>query len=98
LNRAISQLGKVVGLFLYQQASAIASNVVNFVIYFFFMLMIVYFLLMDGDKLIAFLINLSPLPKEQDEKLIAKFKDIAGAILIVFAILFKEQPTPQEES
>jgi len=82
LNRTISQLGKVVGLFLYQQASSIASNVVDFVIYFFFMLMIVYFLLMDGDKLIAFLINLSPLPKEQDEKLIAKFKDIAGAILI----------------
>ena len=82
LNRAISQMGKVVGLFLYQQASAIASNVVDFVIYFFFMLMIVYFLLMDGDRLIAFMINLSPLPKEQDEKLIAKFKDIAGAILI----------------
>jgi predicted PurR-regulated permease PerM len=82
LNRAISQLGKVVGLFLYQQASSIASNVVDFVIYFFFMLMIVYFLLMDGDKLISFLINLSPLPREQDEKLIAKFKDIAGAILI----------------
>jgi len=82
LNRAISQVGKMVGLFLYQQASAIASNVVNFVIYFFFMLMIVYFLLIDGHKLIAFLINLSPLPKEQDEKLIAKFQDIAGAILI----------------
>ncbi len=82
LNRAISQLGKVVGLFLYQQASAIASNVVNFVIYFFFMLMIVYFLLIDGHKLISFLINLSPLPREQDEKLIAKFRDIAGAILI----------------
>ncbi len=82
LNRAISQVGKVVGLFLYQQASAIASNVVDFVIYFFFMLMIVYFLLIDGNKLIAFLINLSPLPREQDEKLIAKFQDIAGAILI----------------
>jgi predicted PurR-regulated permease PerM len=37
---------------------------------------------MDGDKLISFIVDLSPLPKEQDEKLIQKFKDMAGAILI----------------
>ena len=82
LNATVSEIGKVVGLFLYQQASAIASNVVNFVLYFFFMLLVIYFLLIDGKKLITFLIKLSPLPEEQDEKLIAKFKDIAGAILI----------------
>jgi predicted PurR-regulated permease PerM len=82
LNRAISELGKFVGLFLFQQASSIASNVFKFFVYFFFMLLIIYYLLFDGDKLIAFIIDLSPLPKEQDEKLIRKFKDMAGAILI----------------
>ena len=82
LNRAISDLGKVVGLFLYQQASAIASNVLNFIVYFFFMLLISYYLLMDGARLISFVVNLSPLPEDQDKKLISKFKDIAGAILI----------------
>ena len=82
LNKGISELGKVVGLFLYQQASSIASNILKFFVYFFFMLLIIYYLLMDGDKLISFIINLSPLPKEQDEKLIQKFKDMAGAILI----------------
>ena len=46
------------------------------------MLLIIYYLLMDGDKLISFIIDLSPLPKEQDQKLIRKFKDMAGAILI----------------
>ncbi|MEA1947225.1 MAG: AI-2E family transporter [Thermodesulfobacteriota bacterium] len=82
LNKAVSELGKFVGLFLFQQASSIASNVLKFFVYFFFMLLIVYYLLFDGDKLIAFIIDLSPLPKEQDEKLIQKFKDMAGAILI----------------
>ena len=82
LNKAFSELGKFVGLFLFQQASSIASNVFKFFVYFFFMLLIIYYLLFDGDKLVAFIIDLSPLPKEQDEKLIQKFKDMAGAILI----------------
>ena len=82
LNEALSQIGKVVGLFLYQQASLIASNVFNFFVYFFFMLLIIYFLLIDGHKLVSFIFNLSPLPEEQETKLINKFKDMAGAILI----------------
>ncbi len=82
VNKAISELGKFVGLFLFQQASSIASNVLKFFMYFFFMLLIIYYLLIDGGKLVAFIIDLSPLPREQDEKLIQKFKDMAGAILI----------------
>ncbi|MBW2643817.1 MAG: AI-2E family transporter [Deltaproteobacteria bacterium] len=82
LNKGASELGKVVGLFLYQQASSIASNAFNFFVYFFFMLLVIYYLLIDGDKLVEFIIDLSPLPKEQDQKLIQKFKDMAGAILI----------------
>ncbi|MFO7554102.1 MAG: AI-2E family transporter [Desulfobacterales bacterium] len=82
LNKGISEMGKIVGLFLYQQASSIASNILSFVVYFFLMLLIIYYLLMDGNRLISFIIKLSPLPDEQDEKLIQKFKDMAGAILI----------------
>jgi len=82
LKSGISQIGKVVGFFLYNQASAIASNVFNFLIYFFFMLLITYYLFVDGNRLIAFIFDLSPLPREQDEKLLQKFKDIASAILI----------------
>ncbi|MDP7077887.1 MAG: AI-2E family transporter [Desulfobacterales bacterium] len=82
LNKAISEIGKVVGLFLYEQASLIASNVLKFVLNFFFMLLIIYFLLIDGNRLVSFIVDLSPLPREQDEKLIQKFKDIAGAVLI----------------
>ena len=82
LNNAISEIVKVVGLFLYQQAQSIASNVLKFFVYFFFMLLVIYYLLIDGDRLVSFIVDLSPLPDEQDEKLIQKFKDMAGAILI----------------
>jgi predicted PurR-regulated permease PerM len=83
LHRAFSELGKFVGLFLFRQTNSIASNILAFLANFFFMLIIIYFLLIDGPKLISFIIDLSPLPKAQDEKLIFKFKEIANAILIV---------------
>ena len=82
LNGILSEMSKFVGLFLYKQARFIASNTLNFLANFFFMLLVVYYLLIDGRQLVSFLVDLSPLPKEQDDKLIRKFKDIGGAILI----------------
>jgi predicted PurR-regulated permease PerM len=80
---AISEIGKFIGLFLYKQTSAVASNALAFLVNFFLMLIITYFLLNDGHKLVSFITDLSPLPGDQDEKLIQKFKDIAHAVLIV---------------
>ncbi len=82
LNQVLSESGKTVGLFLYQQASAIASNALNFLIYFFFMILVTYYLLIDGDRLISFIIDLSPLPTDQEEQLIQKFKEMGGAVLL----------------
>jgi predicted PurR-regulated permease PerM len=76
LNKAISEIGKIVGLFLYEQARLIAANTLAFFGNIFLMLLVIYFLLIDGNKLISFITDLSPLPKVQDEKLIRKFKDI----------------------
>jgi len=82
LNQGITELGRTVGLFLYQQARSMTANIVNLVVNFCFMLLIVFYLLIDSDRLVAFIVGLSPLPDDQDEKLIQKFKDMAGAILI----------------
>lgn len=82
INKAIAEFGRVVGLFLYEQARSVGTNVVNFVVNFFFMILIIFYLLIDSPRLASFIIQLSPLPNEQDEKLIQKFKDMAGAILI----------------
>jgi predicted PurR-regulated permease PerM len=36
----------------------------------------------DGHRLVSFITNLSPLPDDQDQKLLNKFKDIARAVLL----------------
>ncbi len=82
VNQAASELGKSVGLFLYQQAGTIAGNIMRFLFYFFFLLLIVFFFFVDGNRLIEYLIALSPLPQDQDIRLLNRFKDMAGAILI----------------
>jgi len=82
LNRAIAEVGRVVGLFLYEQARSITTNVLKFIVNFFFMLLITFYLLVDSSRLMAFIVKLSPLPEDQDHKLIQKFKDIAAAILL----------------
>ncbi|HSO21169.1 MAG TPA: AI-2E family transporter, partial [Desulfosarcina sp.] len=82
LNQTVSDIGRAVGLFLYDQARAIASNTLSFLASFFLMLLVIFFLLVDGPKLVRFLVDLSPLPEEQDIRLIDKFQDMAGAILV----------------
>jgi predicted PurR-regulated permease PerM len=82
LNTGIMDLGKFIGKLLFDQLKAITSNVLNFVVNFFFMLLVVFFLLLDGKKLLRFIMDLSPLPQDQDEILLLKFRDMAGAIII----------------
>ncbi len=82
LNQYVSEVARFVGLFLYNQARAIASNMLAFVVNFFLMLLVIFYMLIDGPRLISFIIDLSPLPDNQDEILLDKFKEMAGAILI----------------
>ncbi len=82
LKDLVSHLAKVVGFFLYDQARSIASNMFAFIINFFLMLLVIYYLLIDGNRLVNFIIDISPLPDDQNLALFTKFKDMAGAILI----------------
>jgi predicted PurR-regulated permease PerM len=82
ITNVVSEIGRVVGLFLYEQLSAITANVLSLIINFFFMLLIIFYLLIDSKRLVSFIVSLSPLPDDQDQKLIRKFKDMSGAILI----------------
>ena len=82
LNRAIAEVGRVVALFLYEQARSITTNVLKFIVNFFFMLLIIFYLLIDSPRLVSFIVKISPLPEDQDQMLIQKFKDIATAILL----------------
>ncbi len=82
LNQWIAESGQNIGLYLFEQARSITANMLKFLGSFFFMLLIIYYFLIDGKKILAFIIDLSPLPDEQDEKLVQKFKEMSGAVLI----------------
>jgi predicted PurR-regulated permease PerM len=82
LKTMVTQMAKVVGLFLYEQARAIASNMFAFIINFILMLLVIFYLLIDGERLVGFIVELSPLPYDQNHELIRRFKEIAGAVLI----------------
>ncbi len=82
LVRPISELGKIVGLSLFEQARFFTSNVFSIVVYFGLMLIVVFYMLIDGKRVIKYLYDLSPLSDEHDEKLFEKFKGMAGAVLI----------------
>ena len=82
LIKPFSELGKTVGFFLFEKARFIASNLFKFIFYFCFMLVIVFYFLLDNKKVIRFINDLSPLPDTENEKLLNKFMDMAGAVLL----------------
>ncbi len=78
----ISDLSKTAGMFIYGKASGWAANIMSFLVQFCILIMVIFFLLIEIDRLVAFLIRLSPLPAEQDQLLMNKFMEIAGVILV----------------
>lgn len=78
----ISGLSKTAGMFIYNQASAWAANIVNFILQFCLLVMVSFFLLIDIEPLINFLARLSPLPENQSRLLTKKFMEIGGEILV----------------
>ena len=77
-----SSIGKNVGLFLYNQVSSVASNLVNFLIQFFLMALTMYYLFKDGPRLKRYFFELLPVPENQLEKLTDKFHEMGRAIVV----------------
>ena len=78
----LSEFGKVAGLFLYDQASFWAANIMNFVFSFFMMVIVIFFFLIDQERFISYILELSPLPDQQERQLFKKFEEIAKAVLV----------------
>lgn len=83
LVQPLSDLGKFIGFNLLDQVNAIAGNLLNFIVGFCLVLLVTYYLLLDGHRLVRFIMELSPLPDHEDETLLRKFKEMSGAVLIV---------------
>lgn len=77
-----SDMTKMAGLFIYNQASAWAANIMSFVLQFCFLILVIFFLLIEMDGLIRFYTRLSPLPDDQDDLLRKKFLEISGVMLV----------------
>ena len=82
LTQVLSEFGRVIGLFLYNQASSWAANIMNFVFSFFMMIIVIFFLLIDQEKFMTYILELSPLPDQQERQLFRKFEEIAKAVLV----------------
>jgi predicted PurR-regulated permease PerM len=82
IQAASATVGKKVGLFLYNQLSSVASNLINFLVHFFLMILTIYYVLKDGAHLKDYLIKLLPFPREQLEKVIGKFQEMGKAIFV----------------
>lgn len=78
----VSELSRTAGLFIYNQVSAWAANIVSFVFQFCLLIIVIFFLLKEIDVLIDFLTRISPLPDVQNRLLMSKFVELAGVILV----------------
>ena len=82
LSANLSDYASSTALFLYAKASAWAANILMFMVAFALMIVVIFFLLVDCDRLLNFILRLSPLPDKQNQQLIQKFQEIAQAILL----------------
>lgn len=82
VEKLATSLGKNVGLFLYKQLSSMASNLFSFLIHFFLMMLVMYYLFRDGKRLKAYITQLLPVPKDQVEKVVDKFREMGKAIIV----------------
>ena len=66
ITQIVSDLTKTSGLFIYNQATAWAANIMSVAIQFCFLILMIYFLLIEITRLIQFITRLSPLADDQD--------------------------------
>lgn len=82
IEQFVSTVGKKLGLFLYSQLSAVASNLFSLVVNFFLMIFAMYCFFRDGQRLKDYVFQLLPIPDEQIKKLADKFQEMGKAIIV----------------
>jgi predicted PurR-regulated permease PerM len=82
LPEMIAKFSTTAALYLYNKISGLAADIINFIFQFCIVITGVFFLLIEFERLTAFLLRLSPLPETQNRYLIERFSSISGAILV----------------
>jgi predicted PurR-regulated permease PerM len=82
IQQIVSSTGQTAGSFLYENVTGAAQNAVGFLFHFGIMVIIIFALFLDGQKLKDFLMKLSPLPDEEEEIVINRFREISQAVFL----------------
>lgn len=77
-----SSVVKGVGLFLYERLSGAAANAFTVLLHFGVMVLLVYTFLVEGPALKRYVMDLSPLPDDEEEEIVDRFKRIARAVFL----------------
>lgn len=80
--QSISQAVSAFGHMLYENLTAIASNALSIVFNFVITMLLVYTLLATGEDLRQYLMDLSPLPNDEKERLVSQFSEISRAVFV----------------
>jgi predicted PurR-regulated permease PerM len=81
IQELTSSVGKSIGLFLANQLSAIASNLLQFLVNFFLMMLIIYYVFRDGIRFRDYITGLLPFPNDQQELVVSKFREMGRAVI-----------------
>lgn len=82
LTELVTSAVKELGLFFYEQLGGIASNAFGLVLHFGMMVVLLYAFFAEGDRLKAYVLDLSPLPDVQEETIAKRFADISRAVFL----------------
>lgn len=79
-SAAINGAGAV-ATYLTSQLNAVVTNVIAAIYHFALMVIVIFYGLVDGPALKRRIFDLSPLPDDEEELIVSKFKDVGSAIL-----------------
>ncbi|HHQ47825.1 MAG TPA: AI-2E family transporter, partial [Acidobacteria bacterium] len=82
LYNSLAAAGVKLGGFFYRQGVSLAKGLVRLVFAFFFWLLILFYLLVDGDRLRAWLEVMLPVSPEHQRLIARRFTAMAGSILV----------------
>jgi predicted PurR-regulated permease PerM len=82
IGQWLTQVSKQIGGYLLSQSGSIIGNVTSLVANFFLMLFVFFFLVRDGDRIVSFILHLSPLSHSREEEILRKIKEVAQSAVL----------------
>lgn len=82
IKSIILETSKEASSWIFDLLNSWISNIFSFLMHFVIMLIVIYTLLVDGDRIKAFVLALSPLPDEEEELVIERFNQINYVTLV----------------